>query len=205
MLTLRLGLQPDPDTLAALQALHEAYQDACQLIQDVALEHSTRDRSRLHVLLYRRLCPEPGPLAPPRAGQPQPLPAQYATLAIGRVIHQLRTRARSQANPYPPDSFDVDARTASLEPTQGLLRLAHLGSYGVRGQNAKLNRLTLPYLAPNLSILQRQVLHQGRFVAGFLLLEAGPGGRVSLEARFDDAHLPMDPEEHEDLLPLGHA
>jgi hypothetical protein len=177
-ITITLALRPEPQDLAALQHLREVYQMACARIHATALQTNTRDRSLLHARLYRQLCP-----SQPIPGGPPPLPAQYAVLAIGRAIHQLRVKARRQADPYPRRSLDVDSRVAEVDLVQGVLHLAHLGSYGLRGENAKHARLSLPLILDGLTAEDRQVLAGGHLRGGSLILP--PPGRLHLVARFE--------------------
>ena len=198
--TLTLELHPDPDTLDLMLRTFRAFREACALVTQTALKANTRDRGRLHALVYRKLCPLPTSRKQPHQ---VPLPSQFAGLAIGRVIHQLKAKGQGQANPYPRRSYDVDARTLALEISQGCVRMAHLGSWNVRGSLGRQNRLEVPVALQGLSKEDLQLLTEGRFVAGHILLP--PPGRPSLLLRIDDEDLapgtpgpaadaPLDPD-----------
>lgn len=201
---LTLPLEPQEPELEALKRLLESFEDACEIVQDAAIEHSTRDRSRLHHLLYRTLCPDPLSHAY-RGPKSRPLPSQYAVLAIGRVIHQLRARANRRADPYRPNTFDVDARTLDLDTTQQEIRLASLHSYNMRGQAAKDNRLRIPFAFTGMSPIEQVVVTRGRFVGGSIWVLPDHLGLVFLEARFDTAGVNLDLEDLESFLSPGHA
>lgn len=158
----------DGGALLQCRELLEAFTKACAFVRKVALKRHSRHQATLHALCYPTLCPPRGP----------GLPSQYAVRAISRVSHQLRQEALKLPDPYPEQSFDLDANILAWDPEAQSLTITSLEARGVRGLAARGYRVHLGGLGPHL-----RTWLDHRFQGGTLVLPAGPGAKPFLLAR----------------------
>ena len=160
--TYRLKLRPEPEEQLRLEAILESFTRDCAHLHAVALKHGIWHPLRLQVLAYKELATRPADQAP--------LPSQYIIRAIDRVAQQIRaTKAKPpRRNPFPPQSFDLDARCCSFDAPTLSLRIQSMESKGVEPWLARSFRLTLPLDFPDAAT--RESFSKERFLGGTLIV-----------------------------------
>lgn len=186
-LTLAVALRVAPREVADLVGILEAWDVAAEIVWEACRKHRTTHQVTLHALTYRSLTALKREERDPRLTTA--LPAQYASRVIQRVSHQARMERRGLQAPYPPRSFDVDARCANLGDGGREIHITTLEARGTAGGNPRDRRLVLRLHHSNRE--EMAAVCQGRLLGATLVLpkkgQGQPYALLRIQPKGEDA------------------